>query len=104
MEEAKVMFADLFGKELPADESLETPQDLMAALARQMQREQGAEAAQREACNCRRKPSARAPAAEQQQRDAQGALGTIYRQLAAAAGRLTDAVNRPCASSPGSGR
>lgn len=83
MEEAKAMFADLFGKELPADESLETPQDLMAALARQMQREQEAEAARREARKGRRKPSARALAAEQQQQDAQGALRTIYRQLAA---------------------
>jgi len=83
MEEAKAMFADMFGTELPADEALETPEDLMAALARQMQREHEAEAARREVRKAKRKPSARALAAEQQQQDAQGALRTIYRQLAA---------------------
>lgn len=83
MEEAKAMFAEMFGTELPAGDNLETPEDLMAALARQMQREHEAEAAQREARKARRKPSARALAAEQQQQDAQGALRTIYRQLAA---------------------
>ena len=83
MEEAKAMFADMFGKELPADETLETPEDLMAALARQMQREQEADAARRETRKAKRKPSARALAAEQQQQDAQSALRTIYRQLAA---------------------
>ncbi len=83
LQEAKAMFSDMFGTELPADEKLETPEDLMAALTRQMQREQEAQAAQREARKAKRKPSARALAAEQQQQDAQGALRTIYRQLAA---------------------
>jgi len=96
LDEAKAMFREMFGKDLPTDESIDTPEDLMDALARQMQREQAADAEKREARKAKRKPSARAQAAEQQELDAHGALRTVFRQLASALhpDREVDAVER----------
>lgn len=82
--EMRAMAEHLAGGAIPDLQNSQDPEAVMAALAREMQRQQQAQDARRQARQARRQPSARQQRQADQQLEARTALRTVFRQLASA--------------------
>ena len=94
-QETKAFMEAHLGKSF-AGQDFKSPEDVLRAAMEHERAQATARAAKRDAKKAKRAPSAREQAAAQKQVDAQGALRTIYRQLASALhpDRATDANDR----------
>jgi hypothetical protein len=82
--EMRAMAQRVAGTAIPGLDQMRDPQDILAALAQEMQRQQQAQAARRQARKARRVPTARQQRQAEQQLEARAALRTVFRQLASA--------------------
>lgn len=78
------MMEDIFGQPLKSDESLDSFEAMMKAVAQQLQEASQAEQTRRETKRARKKPTAAQLKAVQQQEDAETVLRKVFRQLASA--------------------
>lgn len=82
--EMQAMLEDMLGHPLQGVADADDPDALLREALRQMQEKSAAAKEKREARKARRPKSARQQQAEQKQHDAQGALRSVFRQLASA--------------------
>lgn len=94
-QEAKEFMEAHLGKSF-AGQDFKSPEDVLRAAMEHERAQAAARAEKRESKKAKRSPNAREQAAAQKQVDAQGALRTIYRQLASALhpDRATDSADR----------
>ena len=84
MAQMRTMAQEMAGGPIPGLDQMREPEEVMAALAQEMLRQQDALAARRQARKARKAPTERQQRQAEQQLQASSALRTVYRQLASA--------------------